>query len=51
MSDEKQRLASIAAVTTELDATLDRLFATVAQLKQLLVSPPETEPESKEQQP
>ena len=47
MPDEKQRLASIAAVTSELDQTLDRLYATVAQLKQLLV-PPAPEPESKE---
>jgi hypothetical protein len=49
VGDEAQRLASIAAVTSELDQTLDRLFTTVAQLKELLGAPGPDESETKEQ--
>lgn len=39
MPDDRQRLAAIAEVTSELDQSLDRLFAAVAALKELLVPP------------
>lgn len=34
--EEAQRLARIAAVTDDLDQVLDKLFATVAELKTIL---------------
>lgn len=43
MADEKKRLARIATVTGELDQALDRLYANVAELKNLLLTPPEPE--------
>jgi hypothetical protein len=42
--DEAKKLASIAEVTDSLDEILDRLFANVAQLKQILAPPPDPHP-------
>jgi hypothetical protein len=39
-SDETRQLAKVAKVTDDLDEILDRLFASVAELK-ILLSPPE----------
>ena len=38
-SDESRQLAKVAAVTDDLDKMLDKMFATVAELK-LILAPP-----------
>lgn len=35
-ADESRRLAKVAAVTDDLDRILDRLFANVAELREIL---------------
>lgn len=38
-ADEARKLAKVAAVTTDLDRLLDKLFANVAELKVILGQP------------
>lgn len=48
-SDESRQLAKVAAVTDDLDKTLDKLFAIAAELRVLLSPPvpPRPAPEAK----
>ena len=46
-SDETNQLAKVAAVTDDLDKALDKLFATVAELKIILGGPPAPPPAGK----
>lgn len=48
MPDEKQQLATIAAVLDDTDKLLDKLFRNVADLKAILTRVPQGNPDKKD---